>query len=267
MVIITGSKGFIAQNAIDYFTKKHYNVISLDVDDILDAPIHAKDITAVIHLGAISNTLEKDWEKLTKLNVNSTNDWFDFCDSNNIPFIFASSAAIYGNGNGPLNLYAKSKLISEEYINNRAVVLRFFNVYGPHEEHKGRMASTIYHWYNQIKDTGKARIFENSNLIYRDFIYVQDIINVIEYFLNNYIPGTYDLGSGIQNNFEHVADCLLSKIGYGEKEYIKFPEDIVNQYQRNTSSDMTTLEKIGYDLSTMTTIEQGVTKYLEYLND
>jgi len=262
MVVITGANGFIGQNAIDYFVKRNYNVVGLDIED---EPIYSKDITGVVHLGAISNTLEKDWGRLTRLNVDSTNKWFDYCNENNIPFIFASSAAIYGNGNGPLNLYAKSKLDSEEHINNRAVVLRFFNVYGPHEEHKGRMASTIYHWYNQINDTGKAKIFEGSDSIYRDFIYVQYLIKVIEYFLNNYIPGTYDLGSGTQNNFEYVLQCLLEKIGFGEKEYIKFPEDIVNQYQKNTSSDMTTLEKIGYNLSSMTTIKEGVSNYVDYL--
>lgn len=262
MIILTGNKGFIGK----YFTKyfNDYDIIGIDKDDL---PVYNKDAKAIVHLGAISDTLEKNWEALSYYNVDSTKKWFDFAFYNNIPFIFASSASIYGNGDGPLNLYAKSKLLSEQYIDNRAVILRFFNVYGPYEDHKGRMASTIFHWFNQIKNTHKAKIFHNSYNLIRDFVYVEDVVKVIKYTIDNYKVGTYDLGSGQNVSFETVLDILLTNMANGEKEYIDFPEDLYKQYQKNTKSNLSPLSSIGYDISQMTSIEKGIISYLEYLRN
>ena len=228
--------------------------------------IHYKDITAVIHLGANSNTLEKDWKKIYKSNIESTRIWHEFAKSKNIPFIFSSSAAVYGNGNGPLNLYAFSKQASEQEL-DRAVILRLFNVYGPNEYHKGRMASTIFHWHKQILDTGKLKIFENSQEFRRDFVYVEDVADVIIWFLENYRPGIYDLGSGISESFDTLADLLITNLNKGSKEYIKIPTDLSVQYQKNTASDLSALEKAGYDTMKFRSLNAGVKAYLNYLNN
>lgn len=282
MIILTGAGGFIGSVVLGYLNKcgrddivifddlptgdqflnltnKQY--ISLHSTD--EMPSDPSGIEAVIHIGADSSTLQRDWKSLYETNVLSTRRWNQFCTENEIPFIFTSSAAVYGNGNGPMNHYAFSKLTSENEING--VVLRLFNVYGPNESHKGRMASTIYHWYNQLDVSNEIKIFENSTIYLRDFIYVEDVARTIHHFLNNYQEGIYDLGTGVAVSFEHVADqCIANKPG--NKVYIPMPDDLKAQYQKYTCASTDYLENAGIDVKGFVNVEDGIKEYFKYLN-
>lgn len=284
MIILTGAGGFIGsvvlkelndrgkediilfddlpneQQFKNLIGKKYISLHSTD-----EIPADGSGIDAVIHIGANSNTLEKNWSSIYKTNILSTRIWNKFCSDNAIPFIFTSSAAVYGNGQGPMNQYAFSKLISENEING--VILRLFNVYGPNEYHKGRMASTIYHWYQQLKNHGTIKIFKGSDRFVRDFIYVRDVSATICYFLENYHPGVYDLGTGDPTNFDSVANCVIHEFGSGTKEYIDMPEDLKSQYQSSTRADISNLVRAGVDTDKFFEPWQGIKDYLEYLKN
>jgi ADP-L-glycero-D-manno-heptose 6-epimerase len=283
MIVVTGAGGFIGSVVVGYLNSQgitdlilfddlptgnqYKNLIGKQYISLHSADemlTDAEDIEYVIHLGANSNTLERDWASLYKTNVCSTRRWNQFCAENNIPFIFASSAAVYGNGQGPMNHYAFSKAVSENEING--VVLRLFNVYGPNEYHKGRMASTIMHWYNQIQETGQYKIFEGSRQLRRDLIHVEDVAKTIYHFVLNYQPGTYDLGTGVSVDFETVADTVAATMCKGNKNFIIMPEDLKAQYQKDTKADTTALRNFGVDVSEFLTIKNGIENYVEYLN-
>jgi ADP-L-glycero-D-manno-heptose 6-epimerase len=284
MIVLTGAGGFIGSVVLGYLNSLGYEDIYIFDDLPLDdqyknlvgktyKAIHstreivqdAKGFKAVIHCGANSNTLENNWNNLYQTNVLSTRRWWEVCEDNNIPMIFTSSAAVYGNGDGPLNQYAFSKQASEHEIKG-AIILRLFNVYGPNEYHKGRMASTPYHWYNQLKETGKLKLFSNSKDSFRDFIYVEDVAKVIHYFLENPKPGLYDVGTGISRSFEDLADTLLLQVP-GEKEYFEMPRDLTTQYQTNTKADTRRLTEAGFDVTGLRSIDQGVEEYVKYLKN
>ena len=222
-----------------------------------------KDFEAVIHFGANSSTLERNWSSIYETNVASTRKWHDLCAEHGTKFIYASSAAIYGNGNGPLNHYAFSKLASEQEITD-GVILRLFNVYGPNEYHKGRMASTPYQWYNQLTDTRSINIFENSEEYFRDFIYVEDVARTVYHLINTYQEGIYDLGTGVPVSFEHVANCCLDQIP-GAEVYIPMPDDLKAQYQKSTCASVSQLEAAGVDVKGFVNIEDGIKEYFNYL--
>lgn len=285
MIILTGAGGFIGSVMLGYLNKHKITDVIL-FDDLTDpnqfknlikkkfrtiyphtvyekVNLNPKDIDCVIHLGANSNTLERDWLKIYKTNVQSTRIWNEFCHTNNIPFIFSSSAAVYGNGNGPLNQYAFSKQISEQEITG--VILRFFNVYGPNEYHKGRMASTMLRWFQQLNQVGEFEIFENSDQYRRDLVWVEDVCKTIYYFMNNYIPGTYDLGTGKSSDFNTIADVVLKCYGKGNKKIIAMPEDLEKQYQKDTKANITALRSAGVEVDNFLDVHQGIDLYWEYL--
>lgn len=240
------------------------NPISFDKDFVLPQ----EDIKGVFHFGAISNTLEKNEDKIYEHNILHTNLIADACRARKIPLVFASSAAVYGNGNGPINLYAKSKLQSEEEIKDSSVCLRFFNVYGPNEYHKGRMSSVILKWIREIDANGKAMVFENSHLYRRDFIHVLDVCKVAFRAFLNFVPGVYDLGTGTSTDFDSLADLVLSEHGKrGEKEYIPMPDDLKVQYQTDTKASIDGLIRNGWTEGKFMTIEDGVRDYMKYAKD
>lgn len=283
MIALTGAGGFIGSVILGYLNKqgikdvylfddlptgdqyknlvgKQYSGLYSSKDYVLDA----KDFDAVIHFGANSSTLERNWASIYETNVASTRKWQMICEENDTKFIYASSAAIYGNGNGPLNHYAFSKLASEQEI-NKGVILRLFNVYGPNEYHKGRMASTPYHWFKQLNETGTLTIFENSSEYFRDFIYVEDVARTVYYFLNNYKEGIYDLGTGNPVSFQTVADeCLLNKTG--SMIEIPMPDDLAAQYQKNTCASIDYLESAGVNVKDFVNIKDGIKEYFNYLS-
>jgi len=283
MIALTGAGGFIGSVILGYLNSQGINNVVLfddlphgdqfknlvgkeysslhSTDEIFQDP---SDIECVIHVGANASTLEKDWCKLYRTNVLSTRNWNRFCLDNNIPFIFTSSAAVYGNGQGPLNHYAFSKLISENEISG--VILRLFNVYGPNEYHKERMSSTIHHWYRQLTKHSHLEIFEDSDQYLRDFIYVEDVAKVVYHFIKNYQPGIYDVGTGIAVSFENVATELLNTAP-GEIIKIKMPDDLKVQYQKHTCADISTLKETGFDVKELRSVERGIKDYTSYLKN
>jgi ADP-L-glycero-D-manno-heptose 6-epimerase len=278
-IALTGAAGFIGSVVLGYLNKQ--GVKDVLIFDDLPHPEQFKNLVGkqysalysandwgvpvdfVVHLGANSSTLDRSWKDYYDTNVKSTMDWHSWCKSQKIPIIFSSSAGIYGNGQGPESQYAFSKMVSEQIL-DQAVILRLFNVYGPNEYHKGRMASTVFHWFNQLVEDKKLRLFKNSLEYYRDFIYVEDVARVIWHFINNYQPGVYDVGTGSATNFDTVADYLLENVK-GKKKYIDMPEDLQRQYQTWTKADTTALEQAGVDISSFRTAAQGIAEYAEYL--
>jgi ADP-L-glycero-D-manno-heptose 6-epimerase len=282
MIILTGAGGFIGSVVLGYLNKQgiedvvlfddlptgdqYKNLIGkkfISLNSCNDLLPLGPAVKCVIHIGADSNTLETDWHSIYRTNVRSTRMWNQYCKDQNIPIIFTSSAAVYGNGNGPTNKYAFSKSISEQEVSG--VILRLFNVYGPNEYHKGRMASTIFHWYNQIQEKGQFQLFEGSRQLRRDFIYVEDVAKVIYHFVKNYKPGTYDVGTGNSVDFETVGDTLSSTLRKGSKNFILMPDDLKAQYQNNTRANITALKDVGVDVNSFKSIGAGIEQYVDYL--
>jgi len=288
MIIVTGGGGFIGSAMVGYLNSigrtdvmviddmphadqyknlvgKKFSIMEQDEQGLL-SHYSPGDIEAVIHLGAITNTLHNDWASLYKHNVRPTRQLSGLCRELRIPMVFASSAATYGNGIGPLNQYALSKQISETEISQHSACLKFFNVYGPNEYHKGRMASTILHWYNQIQDTGSIKIFEDSDQYYRDFIYVEDVCRACWHMVENYKPGVYDLGTGKSVNFERVAKELAKHVDQEVYfDYIPMPADLKAQYQTDTKADTTAIAATGFDVDLCRSVAEGVEDYAAYL--
>jgi ADP-L-glycero-D-manno-heptose 6-epimerase len=287
MIILTGAGGFIGSVVLGYLNKQGINDIVLFDDlpnpeqykNLIDKEfnsiyLHTVDevtkfspdeIDCVVHLGANSNTLEQDWMSIYKTNVQSTRRWSKFCLTAGIPFIFASSAAVYGNSNRPLNQYAFSKQISENEITN-GVILRLFNVYGPNEYHKGRMASTIMHWHDKIKNGADIPLFVGSDNYCRDFIYVEDVARIIYHFIQNYKPGVYDVGTGTSISFATLADELIKQMGKGNIKDVVMPDDLESQYQTYTKADIANLEQSGFDTGSLIPYTDGVRAYITYLD-
>jgi ADP-L-glycero-D-manno-heptose 6-epimerase len=285
MIILTGAGGFIGSVILGYLNSQGINDIII-YDELLDStqflnltgkkflkfidsssmPTDLSEISMVIHFGADSNTLEKDWSKIYKKNVESTRSWHSLCKRFSVPMIFASSAAVYGNGNGPLNQYAFSKNIIEKELDN-CCILRLFNVYGPNEYHKGRMASTIFHWYNQSQAKKQITVFENSDNFFRDFIYVEDVARIVHHFIKNFTSGTYDIGTGTAASFQNLAEEFVNSIKNCDIEYKSMPEDLRIQYQTHTCADSNALVKSGFDVKTLITPQIGIKKYIEYLTN
>lgn len=254
-VVVTGHKGFIGKNLI----KRFENAVGIDESydlELINGFLDANKPDVVFHIGACSDTLVKDVGYVMEVNYLATKWITDWCVKNNSKIIYASSAAIYGTENKPANLYAWSKLVGEDYvINNGGIALRYFNVYGPGEEHKGRMASVVYqNWGNE-----NIKLFPNKPK--RDFVYVDDVVNANIYAYNNYdkLKGKwYEVGSGEAKSFEDIFDYL-------ELSYTYHSEDkIPNGYQFYTKSD-TNNWMPGW--KSEFNLETGIQKYKKYLNE
>lgn len=249
---------------------------------------HAKDVSYVIHIGARTDTTEFDVELFNRLNLNYTKTLWTICAEHRIPFIYASSAATYGLGEHgyqddeskisvlkPLNPYGDSKNDFDKWaiVQKNAPPnwqgLKFFNVYGPNEFHKGRMASVIFHAFHQIKNNGKVKLFRSHNPAYkdgeqlRDFVYVKDVVNVI-WFLYTQQPksGIYNLGSGKARTFLDLTKATFKALQLEPNiEFIDTPLDIRDKYQYFTEADMRKLVAAGYSLP-FTSLEEGVNDYV-----
>lgn len=253
-------------------------------------------VEAIFHQGACSNTLVDDGVYMMDNNFTCSKEVLEYAIEQGAPLVYASTAAVYGlSGPGhftptlenekPLNVYGFSKLVFDHYIRHRiaqqslpitVVGLRYFNVYGPHEEHKGRMASVIHHFSQQIRETGKMRLFEGSGGYRngeqrRDFVYVRDLAKLNLYFaqVGPYSPvqaGTaktwhavVNAGSGRARTFNEVARALMHVHGEAQIEYVPFPPDLNTRYQHFTEADLTGLRQTGCDLK-FTQLEEGVTE-------
>lgn len=311
MIVITGSAGFIGSCLISKFNSEGVTNLIL-VDDFSIANKQANYtlktfyqkierkhfiewfdknyniVTDVIHIGARTDTTEKDINILNELNLNYTKAIWNICAKNKISLIYASSAATYGLGeNGydddetkipllkPLNLYGESKndfdiwALQQPQSPPHWQGLKFFNVYGPNEYHKGRMASVIFHSFHQINTNGKVKLFSSHNPNYtdggqlRDFIYVKDVVNVIWFLFSTKIKsGIYNLGSGKARTFLDLANATFKALNIEPNiEFIETPIDIRDKYQYFTEANMNKLISAGYSKK-LTSLEDGVNDYV-----
>jgi ADP-L-glycero-D-manno-heptose 6-epimerase len=278
--------------------KKFLNIVDLEIADYLDkddflARIQSGldlgwgEIRAVFHEGACSATTEWNGKYVMQNNYEYSKVLLHYCLDRHIPYLYASSAATYGMGpeyreerayEKPLNVYGYSKLQFDQYVRrilpraqSQIVGFRYFNVYGPREQHKGSMSSVAFHFNNQIKDTGDCRLFEGTEGYangeqQRDFVYVGDCVAVNLWFMDHpEVSGIYNLGTGRAQAFNDVADAVIDWHGKGSKQYIPFPDHLKGAYQSFTQADLTNLRAAGYD-APFKSVEEGVQLYMDWLN-
>lgn len=313
MIVVTGGAGFIGSNLIfglnarglrdilvvDDLTdgRKFHNLVGADIQDYIDKDTFLDQvrtgvdfggrIEVIFHQGACSTTTEWNGRFMMNSNYEYSKVLFQYCRERRIPFIYASSAAVYGAGpvfsenpqyERPLNVYGYSKSLFDQYMRrkmpragNQVVGLRYFNVYGPRENHKGAMASVAFHLNNQLLADGKVKLFEGCDGYghgeqRRDFIYVDDVVDVNLWFLENpHVSGIFNCGTGRSQSFNDVAKSVIAHHRGGELEYIPFPEHLRGRYQSFTEADMSALRNAGYR-GTFKSVEQGVQRYMAWLN-
>ena len=277
---------------------KFVNIADLPIADYLDKDDFlkrlesdrgfAKSISSVLHQGACSETTEWDGRYMMQNNYAYSQHLLHHCLEHKVPYLYASSAAVYGASQSfaehpdferPLNVYGYSKLQFDRYVRrvasrpgSQVVGLRYFNVYGPREQHKGSMASVAFHFNNQVIADGEAKLFEGSGGYgdgeqLRDFIYVDDACAVNLWFLDNpSVSGVFNTGTGNAQSFNDVADAVLAWHGRGKIRYIPFPDHLQGAYQSYTQADLTSLRECGCDV-TFRPVEEGVKNYLDQLSD
>jgi len=262
----------------------------MDKDDFLarvkKSERFAKNVSAIFHEGACSATTEWDGRFMMANNYEYSKALLHYCLENCIAYLYASSASVYGAGTvfsetreyeEPLNVYGYSKFLFDQYVRrhvvkpgSQVVGFRYFNVYGPREQHKGSMSSVAFHVNNQIRQTGKARLFEGCDGYgngeqRRDFVYVGDAVAVNLWFLEHpEQSGIYNLGTGRSQPFNDVANAVIKFHGKGHIEYIPFPEHLKGRYQSFTEADITRLREAGYE-APFRNVEEGVTEYMQWL--
>lgn len=282
MKLITGAAGFIGKCLVE---KSIIDgpVLSSDLADnnmlspsaALDALLNTDDISAVFHLGAISSTTETDAVLLTENNIGYSLQLLEICIEKNIPFVYASSASVYGQSIGsqkesqplaPVNSYAISKTALDLFVEQKITLnptarifgLRYFNVFGHHEHHKGDMASPVHKFTLQARETGKIKIFEGSNEYLRDFVHIDDVIAMTLAAPSLKQSGIYNVGTGVSRSFEDVAKIIAVETGAQIME-IPFPEHLKGKYQTYTCSDNTKITINGYTMPRMG-LEEGIRK-------
>ena len=329
MILVTGAAGFIGANLVHALSKrkpfsvfavdnmsrpdKFLNIVDAEVADYADKQdflVRLKagefdgKFTAVLHQGACSNTMETDGVYMMKNNYDYTIALFEFCRREGIPFIYASSAAVYGGGTvfkeeraheRPLNVYGYSKFLFDQYMRrhwlhhgiregSQVVGLRYFNVYGPLEGHKGTMASVPFHQYHQFQKEGKVKLFGandgyQAGAQMRDFVYIDDVVKVNLFFLDHPDKrGVFNLGTGRAQPFNDLAVATVNALANeggapinleqildrGLLEYLPFPDKLKGKYQSFTQADIGALRAAGYT-EPFTDVAAGVAKYMHDL--
>ncbi len=294
MIILTGGAGFIGSVILRRLNEAgHKDVLVVDrtefahlenlrgksyrfedrdrfLDDL--AKIDPSDVEAVLHIGAITSTTERNQDLLFRYNLNYSKALAEWCFEHGTRFIYASSAATYGDGSKgfsdsdsvtptlqPLNLYGQSKQdfdmwLLDNGLTSKACGFKFFNVFGPNEYHKGDMASLVFKAYNQIKETGALRLFKSADPRYkdgefkRDFIYVMDAVDVVMWAVENpSVNGIFNLGTGKARSWNDLANAMFDAMGKPRNIiYIEMPENVRKQYQYFTEADMSKIRKAGY---------------------
>ena len=249
-------------------------------------------IEAIFHEGACSDTTEWDGRFMLENNFEYSKVLLEYCQAKRIPFLYASSAATYGGSEvfveapaheKPLNVYGYSKLLFDQYVRARwddfdsqVVGFRYFNVYGPREQHKGKMASVAYHHHTQVQRGENPKLFGawdgfDAGMQSRDFVYVGDVVDVNLWFLDNpEVSGIFNLGTGRAEPFKAIAETAIdfysrNKGVKSEIEYIDFPDELKGRYQSYTRADIGRLRDAGYTAE-FKTVSEGVSAYLEWLN-
>lgn len=323
-VIVTGAAGFVGANlvkalngrgesgvvAVDNLTRadKFHNLVDCEIADYLDKDAFRAALARgaigrpeiVFHQGACSDTMASDGRYMIDNNFRYSLELLDWCQAQKVPFVYASSASVYGLGpvyaeargnEKPLNVYAYSKFLFDQIVRRRlssftapVIGLRYFNVYGPREAHKARMASVAFHHFQQFRADGKVRLFEGSHGYAageqrRDFIHVDDAVAVNLFFAERPTSGIYNVGTGRAQPFNDVALAVINTLrahggepplslaeaaAQGRIEYVPFPEALRGKYQAYTQADLTRLRAAGYTRP-MATVEQGVAAYVDWL--
>lgn len=312
MIIVTGGAGMIGSNIVKALNeagindilvvdnlkngKKFKNLVDLDITDYMDrddflTQIMAGDdfgpIEAIFHEGACSATTEWDGKYMMLNNYEYSKELLHYCLDREIPFLYASSAATYGETEtfveereyeGALNVYGYSKQQFDNYVRrlwkdaedhgeqlSQITGFRYFNVYGPREDHKGSMASVAFHLNNQINAGENPKLFAGSESFKRDFIYVGDVSKVNLWFLESGVSGIFNCGTGNAESFEEVAKAVIKHHSKGEIQTIPFPEHLKGAYQEFTQADLTKLRAAGCDVE-FKTVAEGVAEYLAIQN-
>ncbi len=324
--VVTGAAGFIGSNLVKALNERgEKNIIAVDnlknadkfknltdceIADYMDKEDFIAllqdgafdgTLRAVLHEGACSDTMETDGRYMMENNYQYTLELLNYCQNEEVPFLYASSASVYGGGSvfkesrefeAPLNVYAYSKFLFDQIVRRRwhkrnaqIVGLRYFNVYGPREQHKERMASVAYHFFNQYRTAGKVKLFEgcdgyaNGGQL-RDFVSIEDVVKVNMYFLDNpHKSGIFNLGTGQAQSFNDVAAATINTLRKAEGlpalslaelqqqgliSYIPFPEQLRGKYQSYTQADIGALRNTGY-AEPFLNVEQGVSRYVEQM--
>lgn len=307
-IIVTGGAGFIGSAVVwrlnelgfeDILiadrlddTDKWRNLVPLrfadyfDGYDLLETLDDLKDVKTVFHLGACSSTTETDADYMIRNNYQYTQDLADWSVRNGVRFVYASSAATYGDGSAgmndgieslnrlrPLNVYGYSKHMFDQYaaragMFDRIVGLKYFNVFGPNEDHKGDMRSLVNKAFDQINQRGKLQLFKSSNPDYadgefgRDFVYVKDAVDMTLFFMENKIGGLFNVGSGRMNTWNALADAIFKALDLPKNvEFVEMPEKLRDRYQYHTKADLTRIRNAGYAAET-TELEAAVGDYV-----
>lgn len=312
MIIVTGGAGMIGSNIIKALNergisdilvvdhlkngRKFKNLVDLKIADYMDrddflTQIMAGDdfgpIDAVFHEGACSATTEWDGKYVMLNNYEYSKELLHYCLDREIPFLYASSAATYGDTDtfieepqyeGALNVYGYSKQQFDNYVRrlwqdaaehkeklSQITGFRYFNVYGPREQHKGSMASVAFHLNNQMNAGENPKLFAGSEHFKRDFVYVGDVAAVNLWFMDSGVSGIFNCGTGNAESFNEVANAVIKHHGKGQVETIPFPEHLKGAYQEYTQADLTKLRAAGCDV-TFKTVAEGVAEYMAIIN-
>jgi ADP-L-glycero-D-manno-heptose 6-epimerase len=311
MIIVTGGAGFIGSNLVKTLNAmgrrdiwvvddlsdghKFVNLSDLDIADYIDFEDfitmieadqgrHLPAIDVIFHQGACADTTEWDGHYMMRTNYDYSKQLLQFALRENIPFIYASSASVYGANSvfreareyeKPLNVYAYSKWLFDQYVrhllptlSSKVIGLRYFNVYGPRETHKGKMASVAYHLMQQLCEHDQVKLFKGSDGYAdgeqrRDFVYVDDVVNVnLWAWQEAKQSGVFNVGSGQSRSFNDVARALIKAHGHGRIEYIDMPEHLAKAYQSFTQADLSALRSAGYQAE-FTSLETGLLSYYQ----
>lgn len=312
MIVITGAAGFIGSAIVWRLNQlgknniiivdelgtdeKWKNLVNLDYEDFINKDVFIDKletgpdfkIDAIIHMGANSSTTEKDADHLMKNNFEYTKKLALYSVNKNVRFVYASSAATYGDGSlgfddkdelckklRPLNMYGYSKNLFDIWALKKNMLdkiagIKFFNVYGPNEYHKADMRSVVHKAFEQIRDTGKVRLFKSRHNDYkdgeqkRDFVYIKDAVDMTLFFLDNReINGLYNVGSGKARTWNDLVAAIFNALGKPVNiEYIDLPDHLANKYQYFTEAKLDKIKKAGYS-SEISSLEEGVTDYVK----